>query len=1639
VEAVSDLLAQLPENTDLVVLDENGNPVSLASQDAMEIVQEEDPLWCPVGEPLDSPLCQNFTGIGSVQALIDSMRTDPGTYASDGIVYFTSTVNGALILSDASTSLGASFAALSQFNLTLQGGWDGTFSTIANLNGQSNFGGNIISIGTVGNPWIGSLTLNDISTLNTASTTDASLTLNSNGTVELNNVSVAGSGAGQDGINISAPTVNLNNVTSTYHEGNGISIATTSNGGTVTLNNVIANNNGHMNGSNPVGSGVYIDGSITTVNVISGSFDNNARYGIEALNSNSTTLPVANVWTDTQDYAPGSVVTISGGDNNLNGDNVGFIAGETIHVEVTGPNGYTAACEAVADEYGKWSCQITLWSSELAVGDYLYTANGLTSGVSVSGAFTDSRVVNTVTLNGVATVTVGSGGTITIVVNVTTDNGGGNNDWQSTAWRIGNSGAFTCVNHADHTTSGTYNETFTITAPVTPDTYNISFISYSNDTCTQGASTTFTITNGVVVGKITLTLSVTNSPVTYNGAPRAATVTGSVPGTVSNILTGGAPTQINSGTYAVTANFVPNDTTNYNSLTGASAGNFVINQANPTIIFGAAPTPTYLGGNFTVSATTTNTDSAALTYSHVSGPCAFVSGSTFSSSGAGTCVVQASGAATTNFNAISATQNVTIARATPVITFAAAPTPISGSNFSVSAITTNTQSSTLTYSRVSGPCAFVSGSTFSSSGAGTCVVQASGAQTTNFNAISATQNVTISSANTPPILTLPANITAEATGSSGTAVSFTATSTDAEDNPDPTPICAPASGSTFPIGTTTVGCSVTDSGGLTASGSFTVTISDTTPPTISAAAATPPNGAGWYNTNVTIHFTCADAASGIATCPTDQILTASGTSTAQTATDNAGNTSAPSNTFMVQIDKVAPTITAAIFSGTLGNNGWYTSNVVVRFTCSDTGGSGIPAGACPADQTLSTEGSSISSTAQTVTDRAGNTSAASSVITVKIDKTVPTISAAAASPAANGNGWNNSNVTVTWSCTDGTSGPVSPTVAQTVSTEGENQSASGTCQDNAGNSASNTQNGINIDKTGPTISASPTTSPNGAGWYKVNVVVHFTCSDALSGIPGGACPANQLLSTEGTAVNSTAQTVTDAAGNTSVLSNVVTVKIDKTAPSLVLPSGITAEATSSIGATVNYSASASDNLDGSVTAICSPASGSLFLLDATTTVNCTATDDADNSTSGNFDVTVVDTTAPLIAPHADIIEEATSGFGATVIYSSPTTSDVVDGAGTATCLPASGTNFALGVATVTCDASDTHGNAASTTFTITVQDTVAPVIASHADIVEEATGASGATVFYTNPATSDAVDGPGFALCSPPSGSAFGFGDTTVTCSATDSQNNAAIQTTFKVTVEDTTPPVIDPIADITLNTTNSLGRIATYSLPATSDVVDGSGFASCTPSSGSFFPVGDTIVTCSASDSHENASSITFTVHVVHVEKPTINLVQGFSGIIPVTGGELIDLACTTIVNAFGVKVSFYNLCDHQATLISMDSETLPGSLPEGFTFVKGLDVAVLFDGKVIETLPDVTGIQMDFPVPANSNGPFAVLYWSDEDGDGNGEWLEISNPLSEGNVSQALSTDGEDELYKIIISTDTLKKILTTEFTGIFVLVQK
>jgi len=109
-----------------------------------------------------------------------------------------------------------------------------------------------------------------------------------------------------------------------------------------------------------------------------------------------STVASAEVWTDQEDYAPGSVVTL-GGNNDENGA-PGYVEGNSVDVVVSGPNDWTAACSGTVAADGAWSCTITLDSDPaIAVGDYSYTAtstdvNG--NPISESGTFTDGPVAS---------------------------------------------------------------------------------------------------------------------------------------------------------------------------------------------------------------------------------------------------------------------------------------------------------------------------------------------------------------------------------------------------------------------------------------------------------------------------------------------------------------------------------------------------------------------------------------------------------------------------------------------------------------------------------------------------------------------------------------------------------------------------------------------------------------------------------------------------------------------------------------------------------------------------------------------------------------------------------------------------------------------------------------------------------------------------------------------------------------------------------------------------------------------------------------------------------------------------------------------------------------------------------------------
>ena len=169
----------------------------------------------------------------------------------------------------------------------------------------------------------------------------------------------------------------------------------------------------------------------------------------------------------------------------------------------------------------------------------------------------------------------------------------------------------------------------------------------------------------------------------------------------------------------------------------------------------------------------------------------------------------------------------------------------------------------------------------------------------------------------------------------------------------------------------------------------------------------------------------------------------------------------------------------------------------------------------------------------------------------------------------------------------------------------------------------------------------------------------------------------------------------------------------------------------------------------------------------------------------------------------------------------------------------------LGGTSITLTVTDALTASASKTCGLFITDVTAPVITVPADITAEATSAAGASVPYSV-TSQDAVEDalPRSIACTPASSSVFPLDvNTTVNCSDQDANHNPASKT-FKIGVYDTTAPILTVPGDTAVDAINASGAPATFTATKT-DLVDGTLPASCTPASGSQFPLGDTTVQC--------------------------------------------------------------------------------------------------------------------------------------------------------------------------------------------------
>jgi Ca2+-binding RTX toxin-like protein len=180
-----------------------------------------------------------------------------------------------------------------------------------------------------------------------------------------------------------------------------------------------------------------------------------------------------------------------------------------------------------------------------------------------------------------------------------------------------------------------------------------------------------------------------------------------------------------------------------------------------------------------------------------------------------------------------------------------------------------------------------------------------------------------------------------------------------------------------------------------------------------------------------------------------------------------------------------------------------------------------------------------------------------------------------------------------------------------------------------------------------------------------------------------------------------------------------------------------------------------------------------------TTTTTSTTPDPNRGDNTSTTTTTVNNRPPTITVPADITIVAASSSGKVVIYS-VTTSDPDGDAVTISCSPPSSSTFPIGTTNTTCTATDTHGATASATFTVTVINNP-PTITTPSSITVNATSSSGAVVTY-RVTTSDPDGHATTTSCSPPSGSTFPIGTTTVTCTVTD-VIGATASASFSVTV----------------------------------------------------------------------------------------------------------------------------------------------------------------------------------------------------------------------------------------------------------------
>jgi len=771
--------------------------------------------------------------------------------------------------------------------------------------------------------------------------------------------------------------------------------------------------------------------------------------------------------------------------------------------------------------------------------------------------------------------------------------------------------------------------------------------------------------------------------------------------------------------------------------------------------------------------------------------------------------------------------------------------------------------------------------------------------------------------NTPPTITCPANetvfanLTCEATLEDYTALAS------ADDNCSVSVSQAPEPGSSIPLGNTNVTLTATDGAGNYTTCTFSVNVEDNSNPTIScpenetldvdgSCAAVLPNYTGLVSAEDNCSFTITQSpAPGTALNLGANAITLS-------ATDGAGNES--SCIFEVNVEDDTPPIISC------------PANTVVYLdeNCSamlnDYTGLASTSDNCDFELSqLPIAGSSLGLGTTIVTliatDNAGNSSNCQFEVVVE-DNTAPellcpddqVVSVNSACEAIIDDYTNiaqaddNCTVSISQSPSPGTVIGLGTTTVDLVAT------------DLSGNTTSCSFQITTIDDTSPTISCPGSDI----------VVVDATCSSTLADYTSMAIfDDNCDVSVSQTplpgsilqpGMTNISLIATDNSGNSADCSFIVRVE-DNTDPNITCPGDDTIYVGSDCSATLgDYSAMAIVDENCNATVTQSPEAGTV-LTPGPTLVTLTATDEAGNTGSCSFTITVQDNISPNITcPSNDLIFVDAACETSLPDYTSLASVDDNCSA-TLNQAPSPGTVISTGITEVTLTATDVQGNSSQCTFQVNVQDNAAPNVSCPGDDSVLA-GANCTAALPDYISLASASDNCSVTISqSPAAGSIINIGNNSVTITATDLYGNSST-CTFNVVVEDQSPPTITcPDDEIIYVNSACEAQLNDYtSLAIAND--NCSVTVNQSPAAGSALNLGTTTVTLTATDNSGNSAFCSFEVNVEDDAAPIIEC--------PGDAVQFVGEFCTTSLNDYTSLASAEDNCSYVISQLPAPGTTI-------------------------------------------------------------------------------------------------------------------